>query len=285
MKILVTGANGQLGNELRLVLPNAFANVPLFFTDVEELDLTDSGAVSRYIEERDITHIVNCAAYTNVERAEEDKALCTAINVDAVKNLALAADTHGAKIIHISTDYVFDGRSFLPYRESDKVNPCSHYGTSKRIGETALLALAPDSIIIRTSWLYSEFGSNFVKKMIELGRKLPSIKVVCDQIGSPTYAYNLARAIATVLGSIQWVPGIYHYSDCGVASWFDFAKAIHRYAGITDCKIEPVPTSEYPTVAQRPHFSVLDTTRIRLTYGVETPYWHDALQACIKNLN
>ncbi len=285
MRILVTGANGQLGNELRLALPEAFPDVNVLFTDVNELDLTDAAAVRRYIEDHDVTHVVNCAAYTSVDRAEEDKAACTAVNVDAVKNLALAADARGTKIIHISTDYVFDGRAFRPYRESDKVNPCSHYGTTKRAGETALLALAPDSIIIRTSWLYSPFGHNFVKTMLELGRTRDQLRVVYDQIGSPTYAANLAAAIVCILGSVQWVPGIYHYSDCGVTSWFDFTKAIHRIAGITGCEVLPIPSEDYPTAAVRPFFSVFDTTRIRLTYGVKVPYWVDSLNDCISRLN
>lgn len=284
MKILVTGANGQLGNELRIALPEAFSNVPILFTDVEDLDLTDAAAVRRYVEDREITHIVNCAAYTAVDRAEEDKAACTAVNVEVVKNLALAADARGAKIIHISTDYVFDGRSFRPYRESDKVNPCSHYGTTKRAGETALLALAPESIIIRTAWLYSPFGHNFVKTMLKLGSENSRLRVVYDQIGSPTYARNLAAAIVRILSSIQWVPGIYHYADSGVSSWFDFAKAIHRAGGISGCDVQPIPSEDYPTAATRPFFSVLDTTRIRLTYGVETPYWLDSLQDCISRL-
>ncbi|MDE6509380.1 MAG: dTDP-4-dehydrorhamnose reductase [Muribaculaceae bacterium] len=284
MKILVTGATGQLGNELRLILPGAFPDAQVLFTDVADLDLTDSAAVNRYVEDRDVTHIVNCAAYTAVDRAEEDKAACTAINVDAVKNLALAADSHGAKVIHLSTDYVFDGRAYRPYRESDKVNPCSHYGTTKRAGETALLALAPESIIIRTAWLYSPFGHNFVKTMLALGQTNPSLRVVYDQIGSPTYAPNLAKAIVCILRSAQWVPGIYHYADSGVTSWYDFTKAIHRLGGISGCEIRPIPSEDYPTAAVRPFFSVLDTTRIRLTYGVETPYWLDSLQDCINRL-
>ncbi len=285
MNILVTGANGQLGNELRLLLPTELPEATLLFTDVAELDLTDAAAVKRYVEDHDVTHIVNCAAYTAVDRAEEDKAACTAVNVDAVKNLALAADSHGAKIIHISTDYVFDGKAYRPYRESDKVNPCSHYGSTKRAGETALLALAPDSIILRTAWLYSPFGHNFVKTMIELGRSRSQLRVVYDQIGSPTYAANLARAISGILKSVQWVPGIYHYVDSGVTSWYDFAKAIHRLAGITDCDVQPIPTEDYPTTTSRPFFSVLDTTRVRLTYGTITPYWLDSLKDCISRIS
>lgn len=284
MKILVTGSNGQLGNELRLVLPQDMAGVPLLFADKNELDLTDAAAVKRYLEDYEVTHIVNCAAYTAVDKAEEDKALCAAVNVDAVKNLAVAADSLGAKIIHISTDYVFDGKTWRPYRESDKVNPCSHYGTTKRLGETALLALAPDSIIVRTSWLYSPFGQNFVKKMIELGRQSSDIRVVSDQIGSPTYAADLARAIACILKSPQWVQGIYHFANEGVCSWYDFARVTLWLAEIKDCHITPIPTEDWLTAAARPSFSVLDKSRIRLTYGVKTPNWIDSLQDCINRL-
>lgn len=220
-----------------------------------------------------------------VDRAEEDKALCAAINVDAVKNIAYAADRTGAKIIHVSTDYVFDGMSHRPYKESDKVNPISQYGTTKRTGETALLALAPDSIIVRTGWLYSPYGKNFVKTMRRLGREQSTLKVVADQIGTPTYALDLAKAIYRILQSHQWVEGIFHYSDEGVCSWYDFAKAIHRLSGITGCEVRPIPTEEYPTQASRPFYSILDKSRIKATYDVEVPYWIDSLQDCITRID
>lgn len=283
MKILVTGANGQLGHELHNVLEAEFPGNTLY-TDIQDLDLTDAKAVENYVTDNDISHIVNCAAYTAVDRAEEDKALCAAVNIDAVKNLANAADRCGAKIIHVSTDYVFDGKAFRPYKESDKVNPQSQYGNTKRLGETALLALSPDCIIIRTAWLYSPYGKNFVKTMVRLGREQKTLKVVADQIGTPTYALDLARAIFKILRSHQWVPGIYHYTDEGVCSWFDFTKAIHRIAGITGCDVRPIPTEEYPTAATRPFFSLLDKSRIRLTYDVETPYWIDSLEECIARI-
>ena len=275
MKILVTGANGQLGRELRNVLESEIPGQSIY-TDVAELDLTDSKAVDLFFKQNEISHVVNCAAYTAVDRAEEEKLECASININA--------DSVGAKIIHISTDYVFDGTAYRPYKESDKVNPISEYGTTKRKGETALLALAPESIIIRTSWLYSPHGNNFVKTMMRLGAEYSEIKVVCDQIGSPTYALDLARAIYRVLLSHQWVEGIFHYSNEGVCSWYDFAKAIHRVAGIKGCNVCPIPTEEYPTAASRPFFSVLDKSRIKATYGTDVPYWEDSLIDCINRI-
>ena len=283
MKILVTGANGQLGRELRNVLELEIPGKTIY-TDIAELDLTDAKRVTDFVKKNDISHIVNCAAYTAVDKAEEEKLECAAININAVKNLANAADATGAKIIHISTDYVFDGTAHRPYKESDKVNPISEYGTTKRKGETALLALAPESIIIRTSWLYSPYGNNFVKTMLRLGSEQSKLKVVSDQIGTPTYALDLARAIYMVLISHQWVEGIFHYSNEGVCSWYDFAKSIHRIAGIDTCDIKPIPTEEYPTPASRPFYSILDKTRIKATYGVKAPYWEDSLIECINRI-
>lgn len=282
MKTLITGANGQLGTELHEILEREFPGQTLY-TDVQELDLTNAKAVDSYVANNEITHIVNCAAYTAVDRAEEEKMLCAAVNTDAVKNLAMAADANGAKIIHISTDYVFDGTNHRPYRESDKVNPISQYGTTKRKGETLLLALAPQAIIIRTAWLYSAHGKNFVKTMLRLADSQPEIEVVCDQIGTPTFARDLARAVVKVLQSHQWVPGIYHFTDEGAASWYDFAKAIFRIAG-KDVKVTPIPTEDYPTPASRPSYSILDRTRIKATYGIEIPHWEEALADCLRQL-
>ncbi len=279
MKILVTGCNGQLGNELRLILDKEFPGSVLY-TDVQELDLTDAKAVNAYVVNNEVTHIVNCAAYTAVDRAEEEKMQCAKINTDAVKNIAIAADSNGAKVIHISTDYVFDGTNHRPYRESDKVNPISQYGTTKRKGETALLALAPEALIIRTAWLYSTFGNNFVKTMLRLADSQPEIKVVSDQVGTPTYARDLAAAIAKILHSHQWVPGIFHFTDEGAASWYDFAKAIFRIAGI-NVKVTPIPTEDFPTPANRPAYSILDKTRIKATYGVAIPHWEESLRDCM----
>lgn len=282
MKILVTGANGQLGMELRTELENAFPSSAIF-TSHDTLDITDAKAVEAFVTNNDITHIVNCAAYTAVDRAEEDKMQCARINTDAVKNIALAADAAGAKIIHISTDYVFDGTNHRPYRESDKVNPISQYGTTKRKGETSLLALAPEAIIIRTAWLYSSHGKNFVKTMLRLGRENGEVKVVCDQVGTPTYARDLARAIVAILQSPQWVAGIYHFTDEGAASWYDFAKAIFRIAG-KNVRVTPIPTEDYPTPASRPAYSILDRSRIKATYGVSIPHWEESLADCIAAL-
>ncbi|MGM9844289.1 MAG: dTDP-4-dehydrorhamnose reductase [Muribaculaceae bacterium] len=283
MRILVTGANGQLGNELRIVLAQAISD-EVFYTDKEELDLTNAKAVADFVVNNDITHIINCAAYTNVDLAETEKLECNAINVTAVKNIAMAADSNGAKVIHISTDYVFDGTAHRPYRESDKVNPISQYGTTKRSGETALIALAPDSIIIRTAWLYSPFGKNFVKTILRLSKEQNEIGVVCDQIGTPTYAHDLALAILAILKCHQWVSGIYHFTDEGACSWYDFAKTIVKLAGNTDCKVKPILSDDFPRPAARPYYSVLDRTRIKATYGVTIPHWEDSLEDCLKRL-
>lgn len=284
MKILITGAKGQLGTEMRNILETEIPGQTIY-TDVQELDLTDAKSVSSFVIKNEITHIVNCAAYTAVDKAEEDKALCAAINIDAVKNIANAADTVGAKVIHISTDYVFDGTAHRPYKESDKVNPISQYGTTKRTGETALIALVPDCIIIRTAWLYSPYGNNFVKTMIRLGKERPTLKVVSDQIGTPTYARDLAKAIYQILTSHQWVEGIYHFTDEGACSWYDFTKAIHRIAGIKGCDVIPIPTEDYPTPATRPAYSILDKSRIKATYDISIPHWEESLADCIERIN
>lgn len=283
MKILVTGANGQLGNELRNLLETEIPGCTLY-TDRDELDLTDAKAVDAFMLDNEITHIVNCAAYTAVDRAEEEKLACSAVNCDAVKNLAMAADANGVKVIHISTDYVFDGTNHRPYRESDKVNPISQYGTTKRKGETALLALAPESIIIRTAWLYSSYGNNFVKTMLRLADSQGEVRVISDQIGTPTYARDLAVAIFKILTSHQWVSGIYHFTNEGAASWYDFAHAIFRIAG-KKVKLIPIPTEDYPTLAIRPAYSILDRSRIKATYGVEIPHWEESLEDCMKLIN
>ncbi|MDE5941540.1 MAG: dTDP-4-dehydrorhamnose reductase [Muribaculaceae bacterium] len=282
MKILVTGANGQLGSELRKQLDSEFPD-SVIYTGSDILDLTDLKAVEAFVANNDITHVVNCAAYTAVDRAEEEKMQCAQVNIDAVKNIALAADAIGAKIIHISTDYVFDGTNHRPYKESDKVNPISQYGTTKRKGETALLALAPEAIIIRTSWLYSPYGNNFVKTMLRKAETQSEVRVVCDQIGTPTYTRDLAKAIVRILRSHQWVPGIYHFSDEGAASWYDFAQAIFRIAR-RDVKVTPISTEDYPTPATRPFYSLLDRSRIKATYGVEIPHWEEALTDCLREM-
>ncbi len=283
MKILITGCNGQLGRELRAQIEREFPGITTY-TDREELDLTDAKAVELFLERNEFTHIVNCAAYTAVDDAENDPANCNRINADAVMNIASVASRLGVKVLHISTDYVFDGTSCRPYRESDKVNPISNYGTSKRKGEMILLSMCPDALIIRTAWLYSPHGKNFVKTMLQLGKERNEIKVVNDQIGTPTSATDLATAIITMLKSRQWVSGIFHFSNEGVCSWYDFAKAIHRLAHIQKCKIVPVTTDDYPTAARRPHYSVLDKSLIKRTFGIEIPHWEESLQKCIERL-
>lgn len=283
MRILVTGAAGQLGNELHNVLEQNKPGITLY-TDIHDLDLTDAAAVRKYIVDNEISHIVNCAAFTAVDKAEQEQAICAKVNTDAVKNIAEVAADYGVKVIQISTDYVFDGTAHMPYRESDKVNPISTYGTTKRKGEMVLLSMSPDAVIIRTAWLYSPYGNNFVKTMLRLGAERSELGVVCDQIGTPTYARDLAEAIYAILNARQWVPGIYHFSDEGACSWYDFTKAIHRIAGITGCNVKPIMTDDYPTAAARPPYSVLDKTRIKKTYGITIPHWEESLQNCIKQI-
>ena len=281
--ILVTGANGQLGNEMRRVASMDAGRVYLF-TDVAELDICDEEAVERFVVENTIDCIVNCAAYTNVNKAEEDAVLCDKLNHLAPANLARVAARHGASLIHISTDYVFNGEHYVPYKEDDATCPNSVYGTTKLAGEKAIQALCSQTVIIRTAWLYSTFGNNFVKTMLRLGRERSELGVVFDQIGTPTYAYDLACAIQCIL-SKGVVPGIYHYSNEGVCSWYDFTKAIFSLGGITTCELKPLHTDEYPTPAARPHYSVLDKTKIKQTYGVEVPYWMDSLKECMAQLD
>ena len=283
MKILVTGASGQVGRELHDVLEEQHPGIAVY-VDHSQLDITDKDATEAFLREGNFTHVINCAAYTAVDRAEEEKLKCASVNIDGVTNLARFADELGVKIMHISTDYVFDGRSYRPYTESDKVNPISQYGTTKRKGETALLGLAPDSIIVRTGWVYSPHGRNFVKTILRLSKSEKSLRVVCDQIGTPTYARDLAMAIATIIFARQWMPGIINFSNEGVCSWYDFAVAIQRIAGIDNCPIKPVHSSDYPTPAERPFYSVLDKSRFRATYGLPIPHWEESLARCIERM-
>ena len=277
--ILITGANGQLGNEMR-VLSAEYPEYSYFFTDVEELNICNEQAVMDYVEDHQIHVIVNCAAYTAVDKAEEDVELCTKLNADAVGYLAKAAEAFGAEFIQISTDYVFDGTAHIPYQETEPTCPNSVYGSTKLAGEQNALTLCTRSMVIRTAWLYSTFGNNFVKTMIRLGRERDSLGVIFDQVGTPTYARDLARAIFAAIRQ-GVTPGIYHFSNEGVCSWYDFTKAIHRLAGITTCNVKPLHTSEYPTKAKRPHYSVLDKSKIKEVYHVEIPYWEESLKECI----
>ena len=281
--ILITGANGQLGNEMR-VLSAEYPEYAYFFTDVAELDICNEQAVMEFVQANNIHVIVNCAAYTAVDKAEENVEFCTKLNADAVGYLAKAAEACGAEFIQISTDYVFDGTAHVPYRETASTCPNSVYGHTKLAGEQNALTLCSRSMVIRTAWLYSTFGNNFVKTMIRLGRERDSLGVIFDQVGTPTYARDLARAIFVAIRQ-GVVSGVYHFSNEGVCSWYDFTKAIHRLAGIADCKVKPLHTEEYPTLAKRPHYSVLDKTKIKETYSIEIPYWMDSLQVCISEMD
>jgi dTDP-4-dehydrorhamnose reductase len=250
---------------------------------VAELDITDQKAVEAFVSDNEIDGIVNCAAYTAVDKAEENKELCATLNTVAPVYLAAAIEKRGGWIIQISTDYVFDGTKHTPYVETDTTCPNSVYGSTKLEGELGVTKCCKRAMIIRTAWLYSTFGNNFVKTMIRLGQERPELGVIFDQIGTPTYAHDLAVAIFEAFE--QGVkPGVYHFSNEGVISWYDFTKAIHRIAGIKACKVRPLHTEEYPTPANRPHYSVLDKTKIKQTYGIEIPYWEESLEACIKKL-
>ena len=280
--ILITGANGQLGNEMRVVSAEQ-EQLVYHFTDVAELDICDIEAIERYVVDHAIDCIVNCAAYTNVNKAEEDTELCDKLNHQAPANLARVAAKHQVGLIHVSTDYVFNGEHNLPYKEDEPTCPNSVYGATKLAGEQAIQTLHPAAVIIRTAWLYSTFGNNFVKTMLRLGSERDELGVVFDQIGTPTYARDLARAIQHIVVK-GIVPGIYHYSNEGVCSWYDFTKMIFALGGITTCQLKPLHTDEYPTPAARPHYSVLDKTKIKQTYGVEVPYWVDSLRECISSV-
>ena len=282
MNILITGCNGQLGNEMQL-LEKDFCEHQWFNTDVEELDITDQLAIEQFIQENQIDGIVNCAAYTAVDKAESNKELCTSLNTVAPAYLAAAVEKRGGWMIQISTDYVFDGTKHTPYVETDTPCPDSVYGSTKLAGEFGVQKFCRRSMIIRTAWLYSTFGNNFVKTMLRLGKEKTELGVIFDQIGTPTYARDLAKAImAAIAQGIQ--PGVYHFSNEGVISWYDFTKAIHRIAGITSCHVRPLHTAEYPTPAKRPAYSVLDKTKIKETYNIEIPYWEESLKECIEKL-
>ena len=282
MNILITGCNGQLGNEIQLLEPS-HPNHIFYNTDVAELDITNQQAIETFIDTNHIDGIVNCAAYTAVDKAEDNEELCTLLNAEAPAYLAAAIGRRKGWMIQISTDYVFDGTQHTPYTEEADTCPNSVYGKTKLVGEFNVQKFCPQSMIIRTAWLYSSFGNNFVKTMIRLGKEKPELGVIFDQIGTPTYARDLAVAIFTAIEK-GIVPGIYHFSNEGVISWYDFTKAIHRIAGITSCHVRPLHTSEYPTPAKRPHYSVLDKSKFKNIYGIEIPYWETSLQACISKL-
>lgn len=286
MNVLVTGSKGQLGSELRMLNDEfLMLNYKCYFTTSTDLDITDFEAVENYIQDNDIKIIINCAAYTAVDKAESDKENADAINHLAVKFLAQISKEYNIKLIHISTDYVFDGTNYKPYKEDDATNPNSVYGETKLSGEKAMQEINPkNSIIIRTSWVYSSFGNNFIKTMLRLGKEKKELGVIFDQVGTPTYARDLAKTILDILPNIKNdKTEIYNYSNEGVLSWYDFAKEIMRMAKI-DCTINPIETFQYPTPAKRPHFSLLNKSKIKNTFGINIPFWKDSLDECLKKL-
>lgn len=274
MKYLIIGSKGQLGTELGKLLPDALA------ADYTELDITDAAAVQDYVQQHGVDCIINCAAYTAVDKAEDDTEKAFAVNAIGVANLAAS----GAAVVHVSTDYVFDGHGYRPYTPDDKPNPLSVYGTSKLAGEQALSELAETAVIIRTAWLYSPHGNNFVKTMLRLGAEKSELNVVCDQIGTPTSAADLAAAIAQILPQMKrGMKGIYHYTNEGVCSWYDFAVEIMAQAKLP-CKVNPILSAQYPTKAQRPFYSVLDKSAIRNDFGISIPHWKESLAECLRHL-
>ena len=283
MNILVTGCNGQLGNEIQLLEKGNGKHV-FFNTDVNELDITDENAINAFVDANNIDGIINCAAYTAVDKAESNEALCHTLNATAPGYLAAAMGKRGGWMVQVSTDYVFDGTKHTPYSETDPTCPDSVYGRTKLEGEQLVRQHCERAMIVRTAWLCSIFGNNFVKTMIRLGKEKTELGVIFDQIGTPTYARDLAVAIMTAVEK-GITPGIYHFSNEGVTSWYDFTKAIHRIAGISGCHVRPIHTEEYPTPARRPHYSVLDKTKIKATYNIEVPYWEESLAECISKLD
>lgn len=304
MNILVTGANGQLGNEMRLLSQHSTDRY--IFTDVVNvegvettiLDITDMEAIRKLVSEEQVNVIVNCAAYTNVDKAESDEALCELLNAKAPENLALAMKEVGGLLVHVSTDYVFGGDPYnTPCREEQKGTPTGVYGLTKLHGEENIINSGVDYLIFRTAWLYSEYGRNFVKTMLKLTEEKPQVKVVFDQVGTPTYAYDLAQTIMTAIDDYRQEAlekasscftyskaGIYHYSNEGVCSWYDFTKMIAEFSGHTACDIQPCHSNEFPSPVNRPAFSVLDKTKVKETFGLLVPYWTDSLKKCLANL-
>lgn len=292
MNILITGANGQLGNEMRIIAKESTDKY--IFTDVNQvegvettyLDITDMGAIRKIVADNNVNAIVNCAGYTNVDGAETNEALAEKLNADASENLAKAMKEVGGLLIHISTDYVFGGNSYnTPCKEDQKGTPTGVYGLSKLHGEERIIATGCNHVIIRTAWLYSEFGKNFCKTMMNLTATKPQLKVVFDQVGTPTYALDLAKAIEVILNRFdESQTGIYHFSNEGVCSWYDFTKMIAEYNGTTACDVQPCHSNEFPSPVTRPSYSVLDKTKIKETFGIKVPYWTDSLKTCISNL-
>ncbi|MEN8117269.1 MAG: dTDP-4-dehydrorhamnose reductase [Bacteroidota bacterium] len=287
MKILVTGAYGQLGNEIK-ELGNRYPNWKLLFTDVDSLDITNEKSVQTFFSTNKPDAVINCAAYTAVDKSETEQELAEKINALAVKILAGVSKKFSAKLIHVSTDYVFNGQACVPYSEEDNVNPQGIYGKTKLLGEQYCREENPDSVIIRTSWLYSAFGNNFVKTMLRLGTEREELNVVFDQVGTPTYAADLAESILKILEIAEkdpkkFVPGIYHFSNEGVASWYDFAYAIFGISGV-NCNVSPVLSDQFPTPAKRPAYSVLNKSKIKNTFDLKIPHWKESLEVCLDKI-
>ena len=285
IQVLVTVANCQFGHSLQ-AMSNRYPAFAFHFTDVDTFVRCDAEAVLRYVEDKQVNYILNCAAYTAVDKAESNEALCERINRDAVRHLGEAAQAVGAKEIHISTDYVFDGTNCRPYVETDPTCPISVYGRTKLAGEEALRAVCPEAVIIRTAWLYSEYGNNFVKTVLRLGAERDELRFIFDQVGSPTYAGDLAEAMLTIVAQAEeghFVPGVYHFSNEGVCSWYDFTVKILQLAHLSK-RVIPIETKDYPTPAARPHYSVLNKGKIKATYGMTIPHWETSLQSCLQHL-
>ncbi|MDC0871029.1 dTDP-4-dehydrorhamnose reductase [Flavobacteriaceae bacterium] len=288
MKVLITGSNGQLGSEIK-ELASDYENLECIFKDLPELDICDKEALNTFITDQHINAVINCAGYTAVDKAEEEALIAQKVNSEGVLNLANALKKVDGKLIHISTDYVFDGNHSQPYKESDPVSPIGVYGQTKRAGELAVLNCSIDAIVIRTSWLYSVYGDNFVKTMLRLGNKKKSIQVVSDQKGTPTFAKDLAKTCLDILSDVSSTNlnkkgSLYHYSNEGVASWYNFATAIMKISNI-DCRVIPIETKDFPTQARRPLYSVLDKSKIKSDFKLTIPYWRDSLANCIKKIN
>ena len=288
LNILITGSNGQLGREIKMLNDKCLMlNYRCFFTDKDELDIANKEDIEKFVKENNIDIIINCGAYTAVDKAEEEKELADLINHKAVDYLAQIAKDYNIFLIHISTDYVFDGKNYKPYNEEDKTNPQSIYGVTKLKGEEAFINSGAKGIIIRTSWVYSSFGNNFVKTMLRLGKERGELSIISDQIGTPTYAKDLAEAILRIV-DVKCLTynkvDIYHYSNEGVCSWYDFAKAIFEIKGI-DIKINPIETKDYPTPANRPNYSVLNKAKIKQDFSITIPYWKDSLKECLEKIN
>lgn len=285
--VLVTGGDGQLGCALRALIEKMNLPFRFYFTDAGELDITDRSQIESFVVGQQIRYILNCAAYTAVDKAEEEREMAFTINAAGVENIALVAKQYGVKVIHLSTDFVFDGASTVPYDEESEPHPLSVYGETKLKGEQLLQAAGGEWLILRTSWLYSEYGSNFVKTMLRLMRERELLTVIDDQRGSPTYATDLAEMMIHILQQSEvngWTNGLFHFSNRGQTSWYGFADAIRRVAGIENCKLVPVTTAEYPTAARRPAYSVMDLTKISNRFRVEIPTWEEALQRCLQKI-